>query len=93
MPPAFVGSFSHDRESLRETSRPRKVSRPLGSSLLAVESAASEDESEDLKSMERRLIERAISRSHGNKAQAARLLGLTRSQLYTQLEKHRIRLP
>ena len=38
--------------------------------------------------MERGLIEKALSQSKGNKSKAARLLGLTRAQLYTRLEKY-----
>jgi transcriptional regulator with GAF, ATPase, and Fis domain len=48
-------------------------------------------ESVDLPTAERGLIERALSQSNGNKSRAARLLGLTRAQLYTRMEKHRIR--
>ena len=48
-------------------------------------------ESVDLLTAERGLIERALSQSNGNKSRAARLLGLTRAQLYSRLEKHVIR--
>jgi DNA-binding protein Fis len=41
--------------------------------------------------MERRLLERALQQSKGNKSQAARLLGLTRAQIYTRLDKHGVR--
>jgi DNA-binding NtrC family response regulator len=41
--------------------------------------------------MERSFIERALNQSKGNKSQAARLLGLTRAQLYWRLDKHGIR--
>jgi transcriptional regulator with GAF, ATPase, and Fis domain len=47
-------------------------------------------ESVDLAAMERSMIERALSQSKGNKSQAARLLGLTRAQLYSRLDKHGI---
>jgi len=50
-------------------------------------------ESVDLAAMERDLIEKALGQCKGNKAKAARLLGLTRSQLYSRLEKHGIREP
>jgi DNA-binding NtrC family response regulator len=39
---------------------------------------------------ERRLIEQALSQAKGNKSKAARLLGLTRAQLYSRLEKYGI---
>ena len=42
----------------------------------------------DLGAMERRLLENAMSQTKGNKSKAARLLGLTRSQIYSRLEKH-----
>jgi transcriptional regulator with GAF, ATPase, and Fis domain len=42
----------------------------------------------DLSDVERGLVAQAMEQSHGNKSRAARLLGLTRSQLYTRLEKH-----
>jgi two-component system NtrC family response regulator len=41
-----------------------------------------------LEDLEKRLIERALERSQGNKSLAARLLGLTRRTLYSRLEKH-----
>jgi DNA-binding NtrC family response regulator len=47
-------------------------------------------ESVDLAAMERSFIERALSQSKGNKSKAARLLGLTRAQLYWRLDKHGI---
>jgi len=50
-------------------------------------------ESVDLGMMERSLIERALSQSKGNKSKAPRLLGLTRAQLYSRLDKHGIRWP
>ena len=53
--------------------------------------AASDAESVNLDAMERGFIERALSQSKGNKSKAARLLGLTRAQLYWRLEKHGLR--
>ncbi len=44
----------------------------------------------DLEAIERGFIEKALQQSRGNKSKAARLLGLTRAQLYTRLEKHRL---
>jgi len=43
-----------------------------------------------LDTVERGVIERALTQSRGNKTRAARLLGLTRAQLYWRLEKHGI---
>ncbi len=42
----------------------------------------------DLKSSERALIERALQEAKFNKSQAAKILGLTRSQLYVRLRQH-----
>jgi transcriptional regulator with GAF, ATPase, and Fis domain len=47
----------------------------------------------NLESMERALIEKALSRARNNKSQAARLLGLTRAQLYWRLEKYGLAEP
>jgi transcriptional regulator with GAF, ATPase, and Fis domain len=47
-------------------------------------------ESIDLGAVERGYIERALLQAKGNKSKAARLLGLSRAQLYTRLEKHGI---
>ncbi|MEZ5286647.1 MAG: helix-turn-helix domain-containing protein [Vicinamibacterales bacterium] len=44
----------------------------------------------DLRSMERAAIERALQEARHNKSKAARLLGLTRTQLYVRLRKHGI---
>ena len=42
----------------------------------------------NLESLERGLIEKALQEAKNNRSLAARLLGLTRSQLYTRLQKH-----
>jgi DNA-binding NtrC family response regulator len=41
-----------------------------------------------LAALEKHLIVRALERSSGNRAEAARLLGIARPQLYTKLEDH-----
>ena len=41
--------------------------------------------------VERGFLEKALAQSNGNKSQAARVLGLTRSQLYSRLQKHGLR--
>ena len=48
-------------------------------------------ESVDLAIMERGFIERALDQAKGNKSKAARLLGLSRAQLYWRLDKHGLR--
>jgi transcriptional regulator with GAF, ATPase, and Fis domain len=42
----------------------------------------------DLDALEKSLVLKALERARNNKAQAAKLLGLTRSQLYSRLGKH-----
>ena len=42
----------------------------------------------DLKSVERRTIEQALTDARFNKSQAAKLLGLSRAQLYSRLRRH-----
>ena len=42
----------------------------------------------DLGATERRTIERVLRETDGNKAKAARRLGLTRTQLYVRLRKY-----
>ena len=42
----------------------------------------------DLRSVERAMIEKALQEAHFNKSEAAKVLGLTRAQLYVRLRKH-----
>jgi transcriptional regulator with PAS, ATPase and Fis domain len=42
----------------------------------------------DLEAVERGFVEKALGQTRGNKSKAARLLGLTRAQLYSRLEKY-----
>jgi transcriptional regulator with GAF, ATPase, and Fis domain len=42
----------------------------------------------DLEDVERGFVEKALGQAKGNKSKAARLLGLTRAQLYTRLERY-----
>ena len=42
----------------------------------------------NLEGLERALVEKSLARARGNRSQAARLLGLTRSQLYTRLRRY-----
>src|SRR5438132_1496243 len=44
----------------------------------------------DLDAMERSYVEQALKQASGNKSRAAKLLGLTRAQLYSRLEKYGI---
>jgi Nif-specific regulatory protein len=43
-----------------------------------------------LDAVERDLIQKALDQARNNRSRAARLLGITRSQLYTRLQKHRL---
>jgi transcriptional regulator with GAF, ATPase, and Fis domain len=45
----------------------------------------------DLAAVERNLVEKALEQTRGNKSKAARLLGITRAQLYSRLEKYALR--
>jgi len=45
----------------------------------------------NLDTMERGMLEKALVQSSGNKSKAAKLLGLTRAQLYWRMEKHGLR--
>jgi transcriptional regulator with PAS, ATPase and Fis domain len=49
---------------------------------------ASTVDSTDLDAIERQAIDRVMRAVHGNKAKAARQLGITRTQLYFRLRKH-----
>ncbi len=44
----------------------------------------------DLEAMEREFVLKALQQAKGNKSRAARLLNLTRAQLYTRLEKYNL---
>jgi DNA-binding NtrC family response regulator len=46
------------------------------------------DDAATLGSVERAMIVSALARAGNNKSEAARLLGLSRAQLYSRLEKH-----
>jgi len=41
-----------------------------------------------LEEMERKFVEQALKNARGNKSKAARLLGLTRAQLYSRIQKY-----
>ena len=45
----------------------------------------------DLQAMDRSFVEKALHQTRGNKSKAARLLGLSRAQLYSRLEKYGLR--
>ena len=67
--------------------------------LIAPESLIQESELEfgasvlSIREMERVLLLRALKLAHGNRTQAARILGVARSTLFEMLKRHRIRGP
>jgi transcriptional regulator with GAF, ATPase, and Fis domain len=69
---------------------PRRLPAANGSAANGVEADAFALPADgiDLAAVERGFLERALGQAKGNKTKAARLLGLTRAQLYSRLEKH-----
>jgi transcriptional regulator with GAF, ATPase, and Fis domain len=67
------------------------AAKPPAALSAAASAGASRTDNVDLGTMERDLIQKALLQSRGNKSQAARMLGLTRAQLYARLDKHGIR--
>jgi DNA-binding NtrC family response regulator len=45
---------------------------------------------EALAALEKQMIIRALQQSGGNRAEAARILGIARPQLYTKMEEHEV---
>ena len=66
--------------------RAASASSSHGNESVPVAARATDDV--NLENMERDFLIRAMSRAKGNKSKAARLLGLTRAQLYWRLEKY-----
>jgi two-component system NtrC family response regulator len=70
--------------SQREPGAPRSVSPG------AIPPGGFPPQGVDLDAMERSYVEQALKQAAGNKSRAAKLLGLTRAQLYSRLEKYGI---
>ena len=66
---------------------------PRHLSLHAEPMAPASGQTTDLRTAERRAIEKALRETDGNKAKTARRLGLTRTQLYVRLRKYDIDPP
>jgi DNA-binding NtrC family response regulator len=66
---------------------------PRHLSLHAEPMAPASGQTTDLRTAERRAIEKALRETDGNKAKTARRLGLTRTQLYVRLRKYDIDTP
>src|SRR5262249_17881512 len=67
------------------------VIRPCDLSLWAP--SQKEADSTDLEVIERRTIERVMREANGNKVQASRKLGISRTQLYMRLRKYGLESP
>jgi len=80
------GLFTRDHlpTSLRREAKPVPTPPPA----VQNDGAAFPPEGLDLAAVEREYLEKALGEAKGNKTKAARLLGLTRAQLYSRLEKH-----
>jgi DNA-binding NtrC family response regulator len=66
------------------------VSAPAGPSAPAAQAASDQG---SLKEIEREHVERALKQTGGNKAAAARMLGLSRRAFYRRLERHGLAAP
>jgi transcriptional regulator with GAF, ATPase, and Fis domain len=65
-----------------------EASRPVAASGNAGGNGALPAGGVDLEAVERRYVQQALEQARGNKSRAARLLGLTRAQLYSRLDKY-----
>jgi two-component system NtrC family response regulator len=69
---------------------PVVVTRPAPPAREGTAASALPPSGVDLAELDRSYIVAALERARGNKSRAARLLGLSRSQLYSRLEKYKI---
>jgi len=67
---------------------PFGMGRPMPAAALAP--AVLAGDGAKLKDVERELIVKALQEARNNRSEAARLLGITRSQLYTKIQRHRL---
>jgi DNA-binding NtrC family response regulator len=80
----------HDLPEAIRSARPRAESAPSDASLTDP-GATPYDElplRDAVSALEKRLVARALERAKGNRAEAARILGIARTQLYAKLEEH-----
>jgi transcriptional regulator with PAS, ATPase and Fis domain len=73
--------------------RPAAAGQPATAAAAEAAGVARGQSITDLKAVERRTIEYVLRETDGNKAKAARLLGLSRSQLYVRLRRYDLDRP
>jgi two-component system NtrC family response regulator len=78
------------REHLPAASVPRAAGLPSSANGESEKKNPLPPNGVDLVAMDRELVEKALRQARGNKTKAARLLGLTRSQLYSRLSKYQL---
>lgn len=66
---------------------PSRTERTIASRQISEVTSGPDTVDSPLSEVERRLVFDALSRAKGNKSKAAKLLGITRSQLYTRLKR------
>jgi DNA-binding NtrC family response regulator len=71
------------------------ASRPVGVGGVAMTGGGEEDlpMRDAVAALEKRMILRALAKAGNNRAEAARLLGIARPQLYTKMDEHGIHDP
>ena len=79
------GLITGEHLSLQTPPRPVPVSAPVA---VPAGATAAGPPAGDLQSMERAAIEKALLEARHNKSKAAKILGLTRTQLYVRLRKY-----
>jgi transcriptional regulator with GAF, ATPase, and Fis domain len=81
------GTIAPDHLSLRPAP-PARYTPPLPEPIAAPAAPPDETAPNDLQSVERTMIARALERARFNKSKAAKALGLTRHQLYIRMRRH-----
>jgi len=86
------GKIMADDHTIRRSELPSEIVNYSGSAPVAEPVADREvPKPDDLRTVERAHVIEVLRREHGNKARAARALGVTRRSLYRLLERHGIR--
>jgi transcriptional regulator with GAF, ATPase, and Fis domain len=79
------------REHLPTSMLAPELTRSQGTNESSAATLSPSPESMNIGAVERGLVEKALLQAKGNKTRAARLLGVTRAQLYWRLEKYGLR--